>query len=255
MNEQIGGSWDGGAVSQPKQPCFPWWKKPLIEAVAVFHVLLFHFVIAAKTDASTAAGCLKIALIQGLSVYLIAALFWRSGPHANPLTSLLALIGKGAPRLSFVTLLLYCLVQLGFAVLAGLTARYWCNETVTETSLGVPVITTTNGIAFFVETLLSFVSQTTALVLSVNYRKVEGLGFNNPALVGGLVHVVLVAIGLSVGTGGCVNPLRHFGVAVFTGFASNSWIYYLAHTLGAIIACLVFILVLKEKSKRVKKMH
>merc|ERR1711934_1176575 len=81
-----------------------------------------------------------------------------------------ALIGKGAPRLSFVTLLLYCLVQLGFAVLAGLTARYWCNETVTETSLGVPVITTTNGIAFFVETLLSFVSQTTALVLSVNYR-------------------------------------------------------------------------------------
>lgn len=255
--QQIGASWggSGGSKSRSRADCYPLWKKVIIEALATYVVLLVHFLVAACFDASTDAGKLAIALTQGLVVFHIVAVFWRSGPHANFWVSILSFMGKGAPRLNAVSLIAYFIVQVGFAVLAGLTARAILGAPTSPGDLGTPVITTSIGIAILVESLLSFIFNITVLVVSVNYQKsgLEGLKLNNPALVIGLTHAVLVAVGLGSGTGGCVNSLRHFGVAVWTTFTSDSWVYYVSHLIGAIVAVIVFLVVLKERGTSRKR--
>jgi len=247
----------GGGKRGGGGDCYPLWKKVLIEALATFVVLVVHFLAAAcvveAEGSDEISGKLTIALIQGLSVFLIVALFWRSGPHANVLVSLLAFISRSLPRLDVISLVAFWAVQVGFSVLAGLTARAILGS---GSLLGLPSITTTNPIAFLVESFLSFLSSLSILTVSVNYQKVEGLRYNNPALVLGFTHAVLVFIGLGSGTGGVVNSLRHFGVAVFVtgGFTGNDWwIYYLSHLLGAVVALLFFLVVLKERSGRKKR--
>lgn len=226
-------------------PKHPLWKKLVVEALATYVALLVHFVAAATADGTTTVGRLAIALTQGLVIYHISAIFWRSGPHANFWISALAFFNKATPRMDLIALVLYWLLQFGFAVLAGLTARAILPS---GSALGLPTITTSTGAAILVESLLSFLSSITMLTLSINYSKrfFEKLNYNNPALVAGLTHLILVYIGLCAGTGGCVNSLRHFGVAVFAGFASNSYIYYVSHLIGTLVATIVYMVVLKE---------
>ncbi len=228
---------------------YPIWKKVIIEALATYVVLLVHFIAADGVDATTDAGKLAVSLVQGFVVYHIVSLFWRAGPHANFFFTPLALLSKAAPRIDIITWVLYLIVQFGFAVLAGLTAMAILG---TSSTLGIPVITTTTGVAILVESLLALLSALAFLTVSVNYQRdqLQDLKHNNPALVLGLTHVVLVFVGLVSGTGGCVNPLRHFGVAVFVGFASNSWIYYVSHLIGAVVALIVFLVVLRESARK-----
>ncbi|MGP4021455.1 MIP/aquaporin family protein [Saccharopolyspora sp. 5N708] len=55
-----------------------------------------------------------------------------------------------------------------------------------------------------------------------------------PWLVGFLIGAAIAVLGTS--TGGCVNPARQFGPAVFSGHLDFLWVYLLAPMVGATIA-------------------
>ena len=255
----------GGAcppAARPKcPPKYPLWKKVIIEGLATYVVILAHLMIAGGVDAvlgggggvtGVLVGYLLIALFQGLSVYHIASVFYRSGAHANPWVTILALLANTAPRIKIVAAGIYIVLQIAFGLLAALTARALLGA---SSSLGLPTITTSIGLAILTESLLSFVSYLTYLVVASNYQDParSGLKFNNPALVGGFTHAVLVLIGLFAGTGGAVNTLRWFAPAVFVGFSSTSWIYPVSHLIGGIAAFIVYFVVIMERTPKSRR--
>lgn len=240
---------------------YPLWRKAIVEGLATYVVILAHLAVAAGVSdvlgggggsAGVLIGYLIIALVQGFSVYHIGSIFYRSGAHANPWVTILAVFARTAPRIQIVSAVVYIVVQIGFGLLAALTARGIFGA---SSTLGLPTITTSVGVGILVESLLSFVSYISFLTLAGNYQNPEhgGLKANNPALVGGLTHTVLVAIGLFSGTGGAVNTLRWFAPAVFAGFDSNSWIYPVSHLIGVIAAFIVYFVVLMERRPRARR--
>lgn len=230
-----------------------WWQRLGVEGIATYVVILVHILAAGLFGSDDIKSALCVAAIQGLVVYHAVAYFYKSGPHLNFLITLLGAWFKTCPRVKGGVIVAYILVQLGFAVLAGLTAWFLLGLLGIDLIAGVPLLNTGDGVtlggAFLVEFLLSFVSLLTYLIATREFGLSQQQ--NNPALAAGLTHFVLVAIGFPF-TGGSINPLRHFGAAILIphdAFVEGSWIYYVAPVAGLIAAVIIFALFFKSPKK------
>lgn len=177
-----------------------------------------------------------IVLAFGLALTaLVAALGHVSGAHLNPAITLgLAVTGKFPWRAVPV----YVAAQLLGAVLAS--SATWAaysgdGHTVIDFSTTAPAAGVSNGRAFFVEALITFVLVLVVISVATDDRVPAAVA---PVAVGAAL-AVCIFIAAPV-TGGAVNPARAFGPAVVSGNLHGLWIYLLAPLVGGVLAALVY---------------
>ena len=187
----------------------------------------------------------RIPLAFGLTIFVLAYAFGKiSGAHINPaVTTSLLLVAKISPQRAFV----YILAQMAGAFLGALALGISFGELkysffgITDYSLGRYGGVLTQGRAFFIEFMLSFL-----LLLVVNStdgahsakRKILAPLAIGIAVV--IAHVVAVPL-----TGCGINPARSFAsccaAAMFGApYWTNHWIYWIAPILGGATATVLW---------------
>jgi glycerol uptake facilitator-like aquaporin len=172
-------------------------------------------------------------LIAGL---ILSPLGKASGGHLNPAISL-AMWRLGVfPRHGVLP---YWAAQLAGSVLGVLLARAaWgpaiARHPVVYAALR-PAPGWSNGTLFLAEAA----SMTLIVLLVAVFLSVPRLAPRVPWLVGGLIGLAIV--GLGTVTGGCINPARQFGPAVFSGQLDFLATYLVAPLVGAVVAAWVLV--------------
>lgn len=188
---------------------------------------------------------LLIAFAFGLAIVAMAYSIGNvSGCHINPAVSFGMLV---AGKLSVRDFIGYVIAQLLGALLgAGLLCLFFgSNAQLGQNGYeSASALHTSVGIAFLVETVLTFVF--VLLILGVTSKP----EFSNVAgLVIGLTLTLIHILGIPF-TGTSVNPARSFGPAIFAGgqALSQLWLFIIAPLLGAGLAAVVhrFVLIQKE---------
>jgi len=178
---------------------------------------------------------LGVVLSFGLAlVALVAALGQVSGAHFNPAVSLgLAVTG----RFPWRALPAYVVAQLAGATLAALAvwgAFSGRGREVVAAAAAVPADGVSDGRAFFVEALVTFVLVLVVVGVATDDRV--------PAAVAPIAVGAALAVAIAVAaplTGGAVNPARAFGPALVSGSLDGFWIYLTAPFAGAVAAALL----------------
>lgn len=221
------------------------WARLVSEGVGTY---LFFFVgmgaVVLDTHTDGAVGLVGIALAHGLVLaVLVSALGAVSGGHFNPAVTLAVWIsGRIAPAAAIA----YVAVQLGAAVLAGLSLRAIFPEPAWSPSfIGTPALDPTisqlGGIG--VEAVLTVV-----LVLVVFGTAIDSRG----PKIGGLAIGLAVAADILAGgplTGAAMNPARWFGPAVASLNFENWWVWIVGPLLGAAVAALLYRLALEDRAR------
>jgi glycerol uptake facilitator-like aquaporin len=167
-------------------------------------------------------------LLAGL---ILSPLGHASGGHLNPAISLAmwrlgVFPGRSVP--------LYWAAQLTGSLLGALLARAVWGPSVAKPPVSYaalrPAPGWSNGMVFLVEGA----SMAAVIVLVGIFLSVPRLARRVPWLVGGLIGAAIVGLGTI--TGGCVNPARQFGPAVFAGQFGFLTAYLLAPLAGAVVA-------------------
>ena len=175
---------------------------------------------------------LAIALAHGLAIGLmIAAAGHISGGVYNPAIT----IGLMATRkLPPVKGLIYIVMQcLGATVAAAVLRFATPGATVNVTPTLGPGVSVAQG--FVVELILTFF-----LMFAIFGSAIDKRG---PATIAGLVIGLTISIDILVGgpiTGASMNPARSFGPAVVYGVWNDHWLYWIATSLGAVLAALLY---------------
>jgi len=194
---------------------------------------------------ATPGGHLAVALAFGLSIVAMAyAIGNTSGCHINPAVSLGMAISR---RISWLTMLLYWIAQcigaiLGAALLACLTSFYSKGDM--TGGLGSNGFGTVGmGGAIITEIVLTFIF--VLVVLAVTADKTKG---SVAGIVIGLSLTFVHIVGIPL-DGTSVNPARSLGPALFAGgdALSQLWVFLLAPLVGAVIAALIYRLVIYVK--------
>jgi aquaporin Z len=169
-----------------------------------------------------------LALMAGL--YAFAEV---SGGHFNPAVSLGLFLDR---RLSFEDLLGYWIFQFAGGILASLLMLVPFNHDVVKATATVPA---SNGQALFLE--IAF----TAVFLLVILQSTKSERFGGTALVS--IPLTLIAIHFAAipFSGASVNPARSLGPALVGDQWTGFWIYIVGPAAGAIIAWLIFAIVIK----------
>jgi aquaporin Z len=169
-----------------------------------------------------------LALMAGL--YAFAEI---SGGHFNPAVSLGLFLDR---RLSFEDLLGYWIFQFAGGILASLLMLVPFNHDVVKATATVPA---SNGQALFLE--IAF----TAVFLLVILQSTKSERFGGTALVS--IPLTLIAIHFAAipFSGASVNPARSLGPALVGDQWTGFWIYIVGPAAGAIIAWLIFAIVIK----------
>ena len=180
-------------------------------------------------------GLLGVAAAHGLALAVMVTVFGGiSGGHFNPAVTFGVLV---TGRIRPVRAGIYVLAQLGGAVLAGLVLRvFFTPAQWGGPNLGTPAIGSgvTVGRAILIEAVLTFV-----LLIAVWGTGVDPRGAN----VGGFAIGFAVFADILVGgplTGAAMNPARHFGPALASGFWSDWWVYWVGPLLGGALGSLVW---------------
>ncbi len=211
-------------------------KNLVAEFVGTF-ALIF---IGAGALAIGAGGLVGVALAHGLVIVTFAYAYGHiSGTHINPAVTLGLLI---AGEIEFVAAIGYWIVQL----LGGILGAVVLNAVLPEAGdLGVTIlgegVTPIQGLV--VEIVLTFF-----LVNTIFNTAVSGKVGNFAGLAIGLTLVLSILMGGPL-TRASLNPARTLGPAVVSGNYADIWLYFVGPFIGAILAALLYIGVLKDKGE------
>ncbi len=191
-----------------------------------------------------------IALAHGLVLaVMISALMHISGGQFNPAVSIaLGVIGKQPwPRaLSFVA------AQLAGAVVAAfILSRVFASSEVEAVSLGATLGSLSTGEGASPMWVMSLeIIATFMLMMAVLGTAVDQRGVGKTSAVGGFgIGLTLSAMIFAIGpfTGASLNPSRSFGPALVGGHWDMHWVYWAGPIAGAILAAVVWSLLLGGK--------
>ena len=218
-----------------------------IAGTFMFFVIGAGSIIATVAAGSPPYGLLAVALAHGLALSIAVSVFGAiSGGHFNPAVTLGLAIARKHPWSRVLT---YWAAQLIGAVLAGLVLRlffepYLAAETLTH--LGTPIIAPTvgTGLAIVVEAVLTLFLMWTVFgtAVSPDAPRIAGFGI-------GLIVTAAILVGGPL-TGAAMNPARHFGTAVVSGYLDNWYVYWIGPFIGAVLAALSYRYIFSSEQER-----
>lgn len=186
------------------------------------------------------ANLLGVALAHGLVIVVfIYAYGHLSGTHINPAVTLGLLI---AGEIEFVAAIGYWIVQF----LGGILGAVLLNALLPDPGdLGVTILTegVTPGQGLVIEIVLTFF-----LVNTIFNTAVSGKAGNFAGLAIGLTLVFAILMGGPL-TRASLNPARTLGPAIVSGNYADIWLYFVGPFVGAILAALLYIGMLKNKEE------
>ena len=188
------------------------------------------------------ANLVGVALAHGLVIVTFAYAYGHiSGTHINPAVTLGLLI---AGEIEFVAAIGYWVVQF----LGGILGAVVLNAVLPNPGdLGVTILTegVTPVQGLVVEIVLTFF-----LVNTIFNTAVSGKAGNFAGLAIGLTLVLCILMGGPL-TRASLNPARTLGPALFSTDPQwgNMWLYFVGPCVGAILAALLYIGVLKDKEE------
>ena len=184
------------------------------------------------------ANLVGVALAHGLVIVAFAYAYGHiSGTHINPAVTLGLLI---AGEIQFVAAIGYWIVQF----LGGILGAVVLNAVLPNPGdLGVTILSENVGVGqgLVVETVLTFF-----LVNTIFNTAVSGKAGNFAGLAIGLTLVLCILMGGPL-TRASLNPARTLGPAIVSGNYADIWLYFVGPCVGAILAALLYIGVLKDK--------
>jgi aquaporin Z len=180
-----------------------------------------------------------IAVPFAFGLALMAALYAFaevSGGHFNPAVSLGLFLDR---RLSFEDLLGYWIFQFAGAILASLLMLIPFNHDIVKATATQPGSGVSQGAALFIE--IAF----TAVFVVVILQSTKSERFGGTALVS--IPLTLLAIHFAAipFSGSSVNPARSLGPALVGSQWHAFWIYVVGPTVGAVIAWIIYTIVIK----------
>jgi MIP family channel proteins len=211
-------------------------RKLIAELIGTF-TLIF---IGAGAGAIGAGGLVGVALAHGFVVLAFAYAYGHiSGTHINPAVTIGLWAGK---QIDAVTAAGYIVVQLIGGTLGAFALRSVLGGAASGLGATTLAASVTPVQGFVVELLLTFF-----LVNTIFNTAVSGKAGNLAPVAIGLTLVFAILMGGPL-TGASLNPARTLGPAIMTGNYANLSIYLIAPPLGAILAALLYQLVLKERN-------
>lgn len=194
--------------------------------------------IGAGALAITEANLVGVALAHGLVIVTFAYAYGHiSGTHINPAVTLALLI---AGEIQIASAVGYWIVQFVGGILGAVVLKAVLPE---AGDLGVTIlgsgVTTTQGL--IVEIVLTFF-----LVNTIFNTAVSGKAGNFAGLAIGLTLVLCILMGGPL-TRASLNPARTLGPAIASGNYADIWLYFVGPAIGAVLAALLYIGVLKDK--------
>jgi aquaporin Z len=180
---------------------------------------------------------LAIAFAHGLALSIAVSSFGAiSGGHFNPAVTFGLAIARKHPWSRVLT---YWAAQLVGALLAGLALRVFFEPflaAATATHLGTPALSAAvaPALAIAIEAVLTLFLVWTVFgtAVSPNAPRIAGFGI-------GLIVTADILIGGPL-TGAAMNPARHFGPAVVSGYLDNWYVYWIGPLLGATLGGLSY---------------
>lgn len=203
--------------------------------------------IGAGAVAIGAGGLIGAAFAHGFVVIaFIYAYGHISGTHINPAVTLGFLV---AGEIEFVAAIGYWIVQF----LGGILGAVMLNVVLPNPGdLGVTILTTeANGGAFTVtatQGLIVEIILTFFLVNTIFNTAVSGKSGNFAGLAIGVGLMFCIVMGGPL-TRASLNPARTLGPAIVSGNYADIWIYFVGPLVGAVLAALLYIGVLKDKGE------
>jgi aquaporin Z len=237
------------------------WPEYLMEAVELglfmfsactFTVLLFHPsspVAQAITDGVLRRIAMGLAMGTTAVAIIFSPLGQRSGAHFNPsVTWTFFRLGKiEAWDAAFYTLFQFAGgltgVLLASLVLGQLVAHQAVNYAVTLPGPDGPTV------AFFAEILISFILMSVVLTVSNTKRLARWTGVFAGTLVATYITIEAPISGMSM------NPARTFSSAAGANIWMSLWIYFLAPSLGMLLAAEVFCRLNPKSKVACAKLH
>ena len=216
-------------------------KNLVAEFISTF-ALIF---IGAGAVAIGAGGLMGAALAHGFVVVAFVYTYGHiSGTHINPAVTLGLLI---AGEIEFVAAIGYWIVQF----LGGILGAVLLNTVLPNPGdLGVTILTTeANGGAFTVtatQELIVEIILTFFLVNAIFNTAVSGKAGNFAGLAIGLTLIFCILMGGPL-TRASFNPARTLGPAIVSDNYADIWLYFAGPSVGAILAALLYIGILKDK--------
>ena len=185
-------------------------------------------------------GLVGVALAHGLVIVTFAYAYGHiSGTHINPAVTLGLLI---AGEIEFVAAIGYWIVQF----LGGILGAVVLNAVLPNPGdLGVTILGegVGSGQGLVVEIVLTFF-----LVNTIFNTAVSGKAGNLAGLAIGLTLALAILMGGPL-TRASLNPARTLGPAIVSGNYADIWLYFVGPFVGAILAALLYIGVLKDKGE------
>ncbi len=184
------------------------------------------------------ANLLGVALAHGLVIVAFAYAYGHiSGTHINPAVTLGLLI---AGEIELVAAIGYWVAQF----LGGILGAVVLNAVLPNAGdLGVTILSENVdvGQGLVVEIVLTFF-----LVNTIFNTAVSGKAGNFAGLAIGLTLIFCILMGGPL-TRASLNPARTLGPAIVSGNYADIWLYFVGPCVGAILAALLYIGVLKDK--------
>ena len=208
-----------------------------IAGTFMFFVIGAGAIVTAGISAAPGTGLLPVALAHGLALAIAVSAFGAiSGGHFNPAVTFGLAIARKHP---WPRVLTYWAAQLIGALLAGLVLRLFFEPflaAATATHLGTPTVNAavSPALAIVIEAVLTLFLVWTVFgtAVSPDAPKVAGFAI-------GLIVAADILIGGPL-TGAAMNPARHFGPAVVSGYLDNWYVYWIGPLIGGALAGLSY---------------
>ncbi len=211
------------------------WRHFIAEFIGTFALVFVGSgaIMSAKISGSPAA-LVEIALAHGLILAVMVSALMRISGHFNPAVTLGFLATR---RIEAMMAALYIVAQIIGAVAAAYALKATFPDAVFIATRGGGqsiALDTTGGQAFLLEAIATFMLMFVIYGTVVDQRgpKIGGLG------IGFVVAADILVIGSR--TGASMNPARSFGPAVASGVFEAQFLYWLAPTVGALLAALLY---------------
>lgn len=211
-----------------------------IKALAAEFIGTFTLIfIGAGAGALGVGGLVGVALAHGLVILTFAYAYGHiSGGHFNPAVTIGMWVGK---QIKTVDAIAYIVVQLIGGIVGAFVLSFALGGA--SSGLGATVladkVSVVQGIV--IEAILTFL-----LVNSIFNTAVNGKAGNLAPVAIGLTLTLAILMGGPL-TGGSLNPARTLGPAIATGNFANIWVYFVGEIIGAVLAALLYIGLLKPK--------
>ena len=186
------------------------------------------------------ANLLDVALAHGFVVVAFVYTYGHiSGTHINPAVTLGLLISG---EIEFVAAIGYWIVQFLGGILGAVVLKAMLPD---AGDLGVTILGEGVGVGrgLVVEIVLTFF-----LVNTIFNTAVSGKAGNFAGLAIGLTLIFCILMGGPL-TRASFNPARTLGPAIVSGNYADIWLYFVGPFVGAILAALLYIGILKDKGE------